>query len=230
MKVEELERALDLQKRSYALLLWIGQSASRLLDQQALGSWSSCVDWLKHHWNDFPVELRPGLAELDAFAKMLTSFFTTSFHVDVKNGKARLVRGQKFKNGQSKKHAAGKTAETAAELSLMAIASLAETEGILLENDVSAAILNDEATSQALSLWSYGCELARRSQFASQGPAVHHLWKEVDEKKKKHLSAEDIWKARSVLIEALKKENKRHEQQTNDSSHGRSDRVSPGAR
>lgn len=205
MKFEELERAFDLQKRSYALLLWIGQNARRLLDQETFGSCRSCVDWLKRHWNDFPVELRPGLDELEAFAKMLTSFFTTSFHIDAKNGTARLIRGQEFKNGRSKKYAAGKAAENAAELSSIAIASLAETEGILLENDVRAAVFIDDKISEALSLWSYGCELVRRSEYASQGPAVHHLWKELAEKKKKRLNAEEIWKARTVLIEALRK-------------------------
>jgi hypothetical protein len=205
MNIEELERALDLQKRSYALFLWTGGEAPRLLEQETLSSSASCVDWLKRHWNDFPVELRPGLAELDAFAKMLRSFFTTSFHVDVKNGNPRLARGQKFKNGRSKKHAVGKAAETAAELSSMAIASLAESEGIVLKNDVAGAILNDERTAEALTLWSYGCELVRRTEYASQGPAVHHLWKELDEKKRRRLNAEEIWKARAVLVEALRK-------------------------
>lgn len=213
MNFEKMERALDLQRRSYALLLWVGQNARRLVDQESLSSCRSCVDWLKRHWNEFPVELRPRLHELDAFAKMLTSFFTTSFHIDAKNGTARLVRGQKFKNGRSKRYAAGKAEEAASELSSIAIASLAEGEGVLLQKGVAEAILKDETISDALSLWSYGCELVRRAEYASQGPAVHHLWKELDEKKKRRLTAEEIWKARAVLIEALRKKAAEYEQQ-----------------
>lgn len=205
MNFEQLERALDLQKRSYALLLWIGQSTRRLLDREALNSCTSCVDWLKRHLNEFPVELRPGLAEMDVFAKMLTSFFTTSFHVEVKEGNARLVRGQKFKNGRSKKYGASKASETAADLSSIAIASLAAEESVLFEQGVAEALLRDETISDAVNLWSYGCELVRRSEYASEGPAVHHLWKELDDEKRKRLNAEEIWKARTVLIEALNK-------------------------
>jgi hypothetical protein len=50
-----------------------------------------------------------------------------------------------------------------------------------------------------LSLWAYGRELIRRTQFTSQGTAV--LWLALDEKVRTRLSAESIWKARERLVQ-----------------------------
>lgn len=213
MNITELERALDLQKRAYALLLWTGKEARRLLADESLSSSAKCADWLKRHFNEFPVELRPGPDEFDGFAKMLTSFFNTSFHLEGSGGNKRLVRGRKFKDGRNKKYAQGRAADAAEELTRLAVASLAEEEGVRLEENIISSISKDGALAEQLSLWAYACELVRRSQFASQGPAVHQLWLELDEKKRRSLNAEVIWQARSVLIEALKKKAATYEQQ-----------------
>ena len=87
----------------------------------------------------------------------------------------------------------------------MAIASLANEEGICIDEDMISNVSKNDALAARVSLWAYGCEVVRRSLFASQGPAVHHLWLELGEKKRRRLDAEAIWEARSVLIEALKK-------------------------
>jgi hypothetical protein len=212
MNMEELEKALDLQKRAYALLLWIGKHAQQLLDQQALSSSTLCIDCLKRHGDEFPTELRPGSSELDGFAKMLTSFFDTSFHLEGGDGSdARLVRGRKFKDGRNRKYAQGRAEQAAAELSRIAVASLAQDEAIAIEDEAVSAILKDDAVASMVSLWAYGCELVRRSQFSSQGPAVHRLWLELDENKRKRLNAEQIWKARSILVEALRRKGAQYE-------------------
>ena len=135
MNLADLERAADLQKRAYALLLWTGREARRLLEYESLSSSAKCADWLKRHLNGFPVELRPEANEFDGFAKMLTSFFTTSFHLEGTGSNVRLVRGRKFKDGRNRKYAQGRAAEAAEELSRVAIASLAKEEGVRLEGD-----------------------------------------------------------------------------------------------
>lgn len=213
MNIVELENVLDLQKRAYSLLLWTGKEASNLLDQQSLSSSSRCVHWLKHHLNEFPIDLRPAPAELDQFAMMFTSFFNTSFRLEGTGRSARLVRGRKFKDGRNRKYAQGRAAEAAGDLSRTAVASLAETEGIVVRDQFVSKILKDESLADSVGLWSYACELVRRSQFASQGPAVHHLWLELDQEKRKRLNAEEIWKARSILIQALKRKASPHEHQ-----------------
>jgi hypothetical protein len=57
--------------------------------------------------------------------------------------------------------------------------------------------------AQPLSLWSYAHELVRRSRFASQGAGVYALWRALDESTRANLSADDVWRAREVLVEAL---------------------------
>jgi hypothetical protein len=205
MKLEELEKALDLQQRAYRLLIWIGREQPTLLDVNALSSSAACALWVKRHWNVFPAEHRPELSEIDAFGKMLSSYLNTSFHLQGEAGALRLARGRAFKNGQSRKYGQRRDAQTAAELSKLALTYLAQDEGLQLTEESITAILNDEALSAAVGLWAYGCELVRRSQFASQGAAVHHLWTELDEKKRRRLTAEEIWKARSILAAELKR-------------------------
>ena len=212
MKIEELENALNLQRRAYGLLLWLSREASNTLDEEALGSPSRCAEWAKHYWNQLPGEFRPVPADTDAFARMLSSFFNTSFHLDRSRGVVRLVRGRKFKDKRNKKYATDRTEKAAAQLERAALASLAADESIQVENADLSEILGDDALTESAGLWAYGCELVRRSQFASQGPAVHHLWLELDEKKRKRLDAEAIWKARTVLVKALRRKEAEYEQ------------------
>lgn len=62
MTMNELEHALDLQRRTYALLLWLGQQARtqpHLLNESELSAPALCQAWLSRKMNVFPVELRP---------------------------------------------------------------------------------------------------------------------------------------------------------------------------
>lgn len=212
MNIEELEKAVDLQKRSYSLLLWLAKEAAGLLMEEALTSTKGCVPWVKRHLNQIPSDSRPKPGDVDAFALMLTSFFNTSFHLERTGVKVQLVRGRKFKDGRNRKYAQGRAELAAAELTRIAVKALADEVAIPSPDNLVNEILADETLNEFVSLWSYGCELVRRSQFASQGPAVHHLWLELDEQKRKRLNAEAIWKARSSLIEALRKKAAAYEQ------------------
>ena len=172
MNFEGLEAALDLQKRAYALLLWIGREASarpHLLDAEALGSSTLAAHWLTRNLNVFPTELRPHLDELHPFALMLTSFFNTSFHVKHSGTARRLVRGQNFKDRRNKKYATSRAENAAEELCRLAINAIAEEEGVPAPSGVVDELIQDDALNAAVSLWAYGCELVRRSQFATQG-------------------------------------------------------------
>jgi hypothetical protein len=211
MNIEDIATALDLQKRAYALLLWTARKAARLLEADSLAANVSCERWLARHWNVFDTEVRPPLGELKPLALMLTSFFNTSFHLEGEGERRKLVRGRKFKDKRNKKYALGRAGADAVELSRLTLESLAQEEGIPAPGAAIEAVLHDETLAEDLSLWSYGCELVRRTHFASQGPAVHHLWLEVDENKRKNLSAELIWKSREQLVEGLKKKAADHE-------------------
>jgi hypothetical protein len=43
----------------------------------------------------------------------------------------------------------------------------------------------------------------RRSQFASQGAAVHQMWLSLDKKARENLDADTIWQARERLCHVL---------------------------
>src|SRR4051812_7159319 len=61
------------------------------------------------------------LGELKPLALMLTSFFSTSFHLEGEGERRKLVRGRKFKDKRNKKYALGRAGEDAAELSRLTL-------------------------------------------------------------------------------------------------------------
>jgi len=209
MNLHELEAAIDLQKRAYALLLWLGKNGPTrpsLLDEESLSAPSFCEHWLRGSLSVLPSELRPAADELQSFARVLTSFFNTSFHIDHHHGGGRrLVRGQGYSDARHRRHAGRRANERAHELVSLALEALAREENVGTSPQMLEDVTKDASVGAALNLWAYGCELVRRTKFASQGPAVHDLWLQMDEMKRKRLTAESIWKARAQVLAALKR-------------------------
>jgi len=211
MDLTELQTILDLHKKAYDLLLWLnGQTRSRpaLLkgaQAESLASTERCVAWLKRHLNDFPVELRPHPDEFQVFGHLFSSFFSTSFRVVETQGwdsvQTSLSRGAKSLHGRRHKiHTERREERAADELRRLALAGLAQERGIDLAANTLEKGLMELSLAGDLALWTYARELIRRTQFASQGGAVHRLWLTLDEKIRKRLSAESIWKARERLV------------------------------
>jgi len=216
MEVTELQTILDLHKKAYDLLLWLnGQARSRpalLKSAQAesLASTERCVAWLKRHLNDFPVELRPRPDEFQVFGHLFSSFFSTSFRVVETQGwdavETSLSRGAKSPRGRRHKKHTERREETAAdELKRLALAGLAEERGLNLPANTLEHALTEPSLAVDLALWTYARELIRRTQFTSQGGAVHRLWLALDEKVRKRLSAESIIKSRDRLLQWLER-------------------------
>lgn len=132
---------------------------------------------------------------------MLTSFFNTSFRIEERAGgtERRLLAGRQFK-----KHSNSRAQLAARELSRLALEEIARTENLPITGAELDEVWSEPALAASMKLWTYGCELVRRSQFTSQGPAVHLLWLEMDEETRRKLTAEIIWKARAELVAALK--------------------------
>src|SRR6266550_8916189 len=127
MELIELERVIRLHKKAYEILLWLKQatrSKPGLLSENEtdlLASGESCVFWLKHHLNDFPLELRPRPDEFRQIGYLLSSFFNTSFRVAEVRGwdtaETTLVRGAKaFRNARHKRHSERRETQAAIEL------------------------------------------------------------------------------------------------------------------
>jgi len=217
MNQVEIERTLSLHKIAYELLIWLKEQARNnrgLLDSkavEAMSSAKSCEEWLVPRLAMIPVHLRPGANDISAFSHLFSSFFSTSFRVDhVRSWETverTLVTGAKaFHGRRHKKHSELREEEAALELKRLALGALAEEAGLQSNPLLTQRVVLSEDITHDLALWTYVCELARRAEFASQGPAVHRLWLELDERTRKNLSVERVWRARGNLIRWLSKE------------------------
>ena len=217
MNPEQIERTLKLHTLAYALLMWLkaqARSNRRLLDSkalEALSAASSCERWVARHRSMIPVNLRPDPIDVPAFSHLLSSFFATSFRMgwvrQWETEETTLVAGAKnFRNARHKKCSERREEESATELKRLALAALAEEEGLPCNPLLSEQTARSEVINQHLSLWTYVRELVRRAEFASQGTSVHRLWLTLDERTRKNLSVEGVWQARMDLIRWLKQE------------------------
>jgi hypothetical protein len=214
MQLNELERILPLQNKAYGLLLWLKKQARQEPDLlspesiEALAHGDDCVEWIGRHFQRLPQEFRPKRSELKAFAYLLSSFFTTSFRVAETRfwdevSTTLVVGAKKLRNARHKRHSERREREAADELKRHALKALADENGLSVSYNTQEEAISSPDIGQDLSFWTYGCELVRRSQFASQGCAVHRLWLELNEKSRKELSPERIWQSRERIVSWL---------------------------
>ncbi len=228
MTREELNRVLDLQNKAYGLLLWIDEQARHqadLLSDENVASWKSadsCELWVRRMIGIFPRDLRPEENDIVAFARLFSAFFTTSVHVEEKNesnwartqghhydvwSRRKLVAGSPslmHRTPAEKKRVRQKAEESARHLQLIALEELAIENDCDLSHEQLETLASRDDLQDALNVYSYAHELLRRSQFASQGAAVHSLWNSMDKKTREKLKAEKIWHDREKLIAAMK--------------------------
>ena len=223
----QIEQTLKLHKLAYGLLLWLKEQARNnrgLLDAksvEAMSSGKSCEEWLKAHHSMLPANLRTDASDLPALSNLFSSFFTTSFRV----GQIRwwdavettLVTGAKtVRDRRHKKHSERRENEAATELKRLALAGLAGEAGLHGNPLLIERAAASEEIAGDLVLWTYVRELVRRIEFVSQGAPVHRLWLALDERTRKNLSVEIVWRARTNLIGWLTKaatENKQRNDQ-----------------
>jgi len=216
MKREELEKIMGWQKRAYGLLMWLNQEARSnpaMLSAEAVEQMvtaESCVGWINHHLNSLPREFWPEPSELVPFARLFSSFFVTSFRVglvgrqDSLRMETSLVSGAKeAKDGRHKKHLERRQKEAALELKRAALSGLAEEVAVVMTVVGLDAMIASTDLGPKVTLWTYACELKRRTEYVSQGTAVHELWLELDEKTRKRMDGEMVWKARDQLIAGI---------------------------
>ena len=211
MNKQELEKVLELHRRAYAALLWIGRQAQQHPQSvsaevtEELRKAADCERWTKRHRCDLPANVQPAEADVSAFARLLTSFFQTSFHMEQTSGEdwqgVELVRG--VRDTSLKRKAKKRERKTVKDLEIIAIKALLEDVRIELPHEAIIELIDDRAVASDLALWSYACELQRRCHFASQGPAVHRMWLDMSQDQRKKLTADVIWHARERLIEVL---------------------------
>lgn len=215
MNAIQLEIAVELQRKAYGLLLWLKQRARtnpallRPDEVAALASGETCAEWAGCRLASFPHEFRPADGQLLAFGFVLSSFLNTSFRVAESRrwdrAETTLVVGSTtFRGRRHKQHAMRRQQQVADELCGLALDALAEEHDLKVSAELVKQALAATEVARDLRLWTYGCELVRRVEFASQGAAVHRLWLELGQRDRKALSADSIWKARGRLLNWLK--------------------------
>jgi hypothetical protein len=218
MEQEEVASVLELQRKAFDLLLWIGKSAASqpmLLSGESVESLkyaASCRAWIERMTGSFPVALRVEEKDLEAFSYLLSAFFSTSFRVEESKFVHYDSEIESYKTGTRRrlvanpplsKAARQKAEQSSRNLQLIALEELAIENNIDLSNPQLQVLVERPDLAQPLSLWSYAHELVRRSRFASQGAGVYALWRALDESTRANLNADDVWRAREVLVEAL---------------------------
>lgn len=209
MERAEINRILRLHRQAYRALMWINH------DDRARGQMfapaeidlleheQTCERWLSRHLAQLPEELRPGSEEAPAFARLLSSFFTTSFEV---GAGGRLINRSR---NPRKKRVEAKDRQAMLRLQQYALEELAETAGLDCAADRAARISEDGDLQQDRTLWAYVVELRRRAQFVSQGTAVHQMWLALSPVVCQRLDADKVWAARDRLLDRLRKASSR---------------------
>ncbi len=188
---ERIHDVLDMHQRSFALLRWVRASLKKgLLSFSVVhgttDSASAASEWIRRHLKNIPDDARPREEQIPMFARLFVSFLTTSFRLNPNARRltsdcgcyctycAFLQAGPNLDPRTPSK----KDVRTAVELKRIYIGKLAWEHGVTNAGSVVDQLLvsSELATDIAIATW--GAELLRRSEFASQGEAVLALWRQ----------------------------------------------------
>jgi hypothetical protein len=224
---EEIATALELHGRAYEALLWLSNisfARPQMLTSETvtlLQKAGRCVEWVSARAHDFPERVRPSRDDVQAFARLFASFFQTSFRIERcfhdREPYFRIVRNRDEAAGRdrlsSRKVPRGlvrKRKDEAAHLKYRAMTYLADenTPGFW---DCARELIAEATLRRDLVLWTWACELVHRSRGEPHGPAVHLLWRQIDDNVRKQMSIARIWQARDRLTNALQASMRQHQ-------------------
>lgn len=217
--LKQLEKAVEIQGRSYAFLKWM-QKGLRLHSRQ--GTWShidldvsdAAAEWIRRHLTGIPEDAQPAWDDIPVFARFLSSYLKTSYRIV----RARISRCGCYCDWCSYMGSAlhprqpSKKAAASAEALKRGYVRLVSEELKLpyLESDFEA-ILGDASLAPHISWCTYGQEMLRRMHFSSQGEGVLVLWREIAWNAEGRvpdgfkLEAQRFLSAEEAVIEGLKK-------------------------
>lgn len=197
----QIERAVDLQQRSYKLLRWMTDAIERgFISFDAAHTFSTLPDaafaWLDRHQESIPVAARPPREDLRAFASLFASYLETSFELVEEPGTrlashcgctcpmcAWQVAMPRLRPKQlaraHKQRARALTASALRQLALELELGLGgELEVTGTRDDVWVDRLVDDAVlREPLALVAYGHDLLRRLLGVVEGPSTLALWR-----------------------------------------------------
>jgi len=185
LKLDKLQLAVELQKKSYALLKWIDTMLKQGVIQAEAGQRyvseeEATVAWLMRHYASLPQETRVDRDDPEkmlAFARMFNSFLVCSFDF-----REKAVTVWSYVRGATHMQVRQPTKEDnkrARRLKRNALEQIAVENGLSLTKKQLDAIMKAEKEIQAdLAKLAYGRELTLRMLGSNCGPAALALWRE----------------------------------------------------
>jgi hypothetical protein len=224
--VDEVEAVLELHRRTYRLILWVGKAIERgFIPFERAHEYSTVIEsaeaWLDQHYLDLPIDARPAERSgpgLRPYSNFLISYLQASFELDSYPGSRPVSRTGCYcvfcSRLQSASHLTTKKLrpkdkEAAQTLKRKYVASLAEEHGRDLSPAEAESLLRNDELDRDAALAAYTSELLDRARGVKSSPAVLALWREIAWTKqgspnhKFRLRTQDIVKAERHLLTAV---------------------------
>jgi hypothetical protein len=186
------------------LVMHLDQLASRdpaWLDKTVLAALSdctSCVEWLRRHWDALPADCLPERGDEVPFARLLGSFFETSFSV-VRTELGGSLLDARLRRQHSSCRAGGYDIR---KLVGMAIKYLLASEGTRLDAGQARRFAESPTRQDDARVVAYMWELDRRARGKGKGPIVHRLWLSLPVTQRTALSVQMVDDAWAHILEA----------------------------
>jgi hypothetical protein len=190
LKPEIVERALDLQNRSYHLLRWVADRIDHgTLEFKHAHEWatlpSAAHGWIEASYSTLPSHVQPERGDLRAFANLFASYLETSFEMVEAPGKQKysrdahcfcpmcswLIDAPRLRTKKLTK--ADKARARKLEVSAIARVALAHD----MPSIDAEALMEREGIAEAAALVAYALDLESRMNDSGVGPAGLALWR-----------------------------------------------------
>jgi hypothetical protein len=219
-----INRAVDMQERSYRLLTWMAVAVKKgFIEFNTAHEYSSLpeatADWILSHYMNIPENARVNKDDLEDFSAFFSTYLENSFDLIADPGKqlyspdahcfcpmcSWLIDAPNLKT----KKVSGSDKRKARKMKIGAIQQLAASLEIVLSDIAIENVVDDPSLREPVSLFAYAYDLLSRIKGISAGPAVLVLWrgfawtKEGSPKKGFKLSAEMIIDSEARLSKFL---------------------------
>ena len=187
-----IDRAVDLQERSYKLLVWMTNAIERgFISFDAAHTYSTLPEatyvWLDRHYLDVPPAARPEREDLRGFCNLFSTYLESSFDLIRDPGQRRFSEGAHcfcpmcswlipMPRLQTKKLTRADK-KRARKMQIAVIRDLAAEHDCSLSDEIAERLADDPALREGLALAAYGRDLLRRLDGVADGPASLALWR-----------------------------------------------------
>ena len=186
----ELSRAVEMQKRSYKLVLWMGDAVQNgFIQIDTAHHYSSLPEaaerWILGHYENIPQNARVASEDLGTFCAFFSTYLKNSFDWVRNPGRqldprdwccswcSLLVDSPNLKT----KKVTSAHKRRARKMKVSALRWLATEAGVSLTESHIDELVDHPTLREAISLLAYGIDLLNRMKGVAAGPAVLALWR-----------------------------------------------------